>query len=150
MFNQQTTSTAADTSFNAVCDIDIEVLEYEKVDSLKSYASGYDSDTKGNGDKNGDGISERDDIMAQGNDDNMAQGNDDNLAPGNDDIIYISSDEECRDVEVSQLRVKRQTFILTFTRRMKYSLMGLRLTAICIYRVTFMKNLNNVTFTISS
>ena len=70
--------------------------------------------------KNGDSISDRDDNIAQGNDDNMAQGNDDNLAHGNDDIIYISSDEECRDVEASQLRVKRQTFILTFTRRMKY------------------------------
>ena len=33
-------------------------LEYEKVDSLKRYVSGYDSDTKGNGDKNGDGISD--------------------------------------------------------------------------------------------
>ena len=112
LFDQQTTSTGADTSFDAMCDIDIEVLEYEKVDSLQSNASGYDSDTKGKGDKNGDGISDRDD--------NIAQGNDDNLAHGNDDIIYISSDEECRDVEVSQLRVKRQTFILTFTRRMKY------------------------------
>ena len=72
---------------------------------------------QGNDDKMAQG---NDDNMAQGNDYNMAQGNDDNKAHGNDDIIYISSDEECRDIEPSQLSVKRQTFILTFTRRIKY------------------------------
>ena len=41
----------------------------------------------------------------------MAQGNDDNMAHGNDDIIYISSDEECRDIEVSQQSEKTNIYI---------------------------------------
>ena len=48
LFWQQTTSANADISFDAMCDIDIEALEFEKW-------YGVDSDIKGNGDKNGEG-----------------------------------------------------------------------------------------------
>ena len=79
----------------------------------------------------------RDDNMAHGHndnrDDNMAHGHndnrDDNMAHGDssdderDDIIVISSDDEemCTDIELSNIKLKTEIYVVTVTRNMKFS-----------------------------
>ena len=67
----------------------------------------------------------RDDNMAHGHNDNR----DDNMAHGDssdderDDIIVISSDDEemCTDIELSNIKLKTEIYVVTVTRNMKFS-----------------------------
>ena len=97
----------------------------------------HDEDNHSDDNMTHDDENHSDDNMAHGHndnrDDNMAHGHndnrDDNMAHGDssdderDDIIVISSDDEemCTDIELSNIKLKTEIYVVTVTRNMKFS-----------------------------